>query len=95
MNFLTSLENFPLRKRRAVFFRDSPIQPFGGFKDVVESSVERRPNFVLTVPIRIEGQPDSMTITLLSRQCDEVCRSELDIDKGIEEIGPFYLQIQR
>lgn len=95
MHLLKLLETFPLRKCGASSFRESVVQPFCGFKDAVERSVKRLPYFNITIPISIEDQPDSVAITLVSRQCDEVCRRELDVDKCIEEIGPFYLQIKR
>ena len=94
-NILDIIELLPLRKGGAISFGESPVQSFCGFKDAVEHSVERLPDLGITIPIRIEDQPDSVTISLVSRQCDVICRRELDIDKGIEEIGPFYLQIQR
>lgn len=95
MDYLRILESLPLRKSGASSFGERSIQPFCGFKDIVERGVESLPDFSFTIPISIEDKPDSVAITLISRQCDEVRRRELDIDKGVEEIGPFYLQIKR
>ena len=95
MYLLKLLQSLPLRECGASSFREGVVQPFCGFKDVVERSVQSLPYFNITIPISIKDQPDSVAVTLVSRQCDEVCRRELDIDKGIEEVGPFYLQIKR
>lgn len=95
MDFYRLLENLPSGKCGGGSFRESLIQPFGGFEDAVKRCVERLPYLNITIPVRIENQPDSVAITLVRRQCDEVCRRELNIDKGIEEVGPFYLQIKR
>ena len=95
MDFYRLLENLPSGKCGAGSFRESLIQPFGGFEDAVKRCVERLPYLNITIPVRIEDQPDYVAITLVSRQCDEVCRRELNIDKGVEEVGPFYLQIKR
>ncbi len=95
MDLIKMIEQIPLRECRAIPFRESLVQPFGGFEDAVKRTVQRFPCVELSIPIRIENQPDSVSISLVSRQHDEICRCELDIDNRIEEIGPFYLQIQR
>ncbi|MGP0921610.1 hypothetical protein ACJ8PF_24485, partial [Serratia sp. CY81166] len=63
---LKLLESLPLRECGASSFREGVVQPFCGFKDVVERSVQSLPYFNITIPISIKDQPDSVAVTLVS-----------------------------
>ncbi len=95
MNLFDIIEQLPLREGGATPFSKSLVQPFDGFENAFKRGIERTPGLRISIPICIENQSNSVTLSLVSRETNEICRRNLNINEAIEEVGPFYLQIKR